>query len=314
MAVYTTVSRSELVELLSHYPLGELRAQRPIAGGITNTNYFVDTGCGRYVLTLLEDESADDAGYFFALTAHLQEHGVPCAHPVADVDGHYLRTLHGKPAALVERLGGKQLCRPTPAQCAAAGEQLARLHLAGQDFAQRRNNPRGRHWWRIARARLRPVLPADELTLLETELQALRVLDWSALPCGVIHGDYFIDNLLFEGDGVAGVLDFYYACDEAMLFDLAIAVNDWCSDDGGALDPDRSDAMLRVYAVIRPFSDAEREAWPLMARAAALRFWLSRQLDRYFPRVGELPGSKSPDEFARILQARQREAGSLSLP
>lgn len=314
MAVYTTVTRTELVELLSRYPLGELRAQQPIAGGITNTNYFVDTERGRYVLTLLEDDSADDADYFFALTAHLQEHGVPCAHPVADLDGNYLQTLHGKPAALVDRLDGWLLERPTIEQCAAAGEQLARLHFAGRDFPQRRINPRGTTWSRSTAARLRPALSVEECVLLDGALCDLQSLDWSVLPCGVIHGDYFIDNLLFDGDRVAGVLDFYYACDEAWLFDLAIAVNDWCSSDDGALEAESSRAMLQAYASVRPFSADERAAWPLMLRAAALRFWLSRLLDLHFPRAGDLPGSKPPDEFARVLRARQREGAELLLP
>ncbi len=304
MSVYTTVTPEQLQAWLRHFPLGELIELKGIASGITNTNYFVTTDTGRYVLTLFEKNSAEELPYFLDLMAHLADHGIPCPHPIATEDGRYLGELNGKPAALVSCLRGSSLDNPAPVHCAEMGRVLAEMHLAGRSFAQTMSNPRGPHWWNTTAATIMPFLDDAQRRLLEQELafQArFRDLD---LPRGVIHADMFRDNVLFDGDRLTGLIDFYYACNDVLAYDLAITVNDWCVHADGSLDEDRLQAMLRAYHQVRPLNDAECQAWPALMRAAALRFWLSRLYDKHHPQPGELTHAKDPEHFRRILSLR----------
>ncbi|OIQ79187.1 homoserine kinase [mine drainage metagenome] len=301
MSVFTTVTSEQLQLWLQRYPLGELLDLKGIASGITNTNYFVTTSTGRYVLTLFEKNSADELPYFLSLMAHLADHGIPCPHPVANIDGVYLGTLSGKPAALVTCLRGRSLETPNAAHCAEMGAVLARMHLAGQSFPQSMPNPRGPHWWTATAATVMPFLDAGERVMLERELAYQASFRHNALPRGVIHADMFLDNVLFDGDQLTGLIDFYYACTDALAYDLAITVNDWCVNADGSLDEARLHAMLDAYHRVRPLTDAEHQAWPALMRAAALRFWLSRLYDKYHPQPGELTHAKDPEHFRRIL-------------
>ena len=311
MSVYTQVARDELEAFLQHYPLGELIDFEGISAGIENTNYFVTTGKQRLVLTLFENHSAQELGYFLDLMAFLAEHKVPSAHPIADNDGHFLRTLNGKPAALVMRLNGRCIDTPTAKQCGAIGHALAQLHRAGQAFAGQRANDRGPHWWRTTRNAVFERLSGDEQQLLEEELAFQTAHRFDTLPRGVIHADLFRDNALFEGDTLTGLIDFYYACNDVLLYDVAVTLNDWCSRTDGATDEARARALLGAYQRGRPIGEAERAAWPVMVRAAALRFWLSRLQDHHFPREGELTHIKNPDVFKNILLQRKAEGDSL---
>ncbi len=309
MSVYTVVEEAELKAFLQHYPLGELVAFEGILAGIENTNYFVTTSDKQMVLTLFENHTAEELEYFLDLMAFLAEHEVPSAHPLADHDGHYLRELKGKPAALVMRLrGGGIDDATTRAQCAAIGTALAQLHVAGQQFEGHRDNDRGPHWWRATRDAVFPKLKDEEQALLEEELGFQGDHHFEELPRGVIHADLFRDNALFEGDTLTGLIDFYYACNSVLLYDVAVTLNDWCSLEGGDIDEEKARALLAAYQQVRPISAAELDAWPVMLRAAALRFWLSRLQDMHFPREGELTQIKDPDVFKRILLQR-REAG-----
>ena len=304
MSVFTTVTTEQLQAWLAHYPLGALRDLKGIASGITNTNYFVTTESGRYVLTLFEKNSAEELPYFLDLMAHLADKGIPCPHPVASMQGRYLDTLNGKPAALVSCLRGGSLDAPNPAQCAEMGRVLARMHQAGEGFAQTMDNPRGPHWWNDTAAILMPLLDADDRTLLQNELAHQAAFRHSALPRGVIHADMFRDNVLFEGDTLTGLIDFYYACNDALAYDLAITVNDWCVHDDGELDTERLKAMLQAYHRERALTSEEMQAWPTLLRGAALRFWLSRLYDKHHPQPGELTHAKDPNHFRRILALR----------
>lgn len=304
MSVYTPVERDELVEFLRHYDLGELVEHTGISAGIENTNFFVTTGTGKYVLTLFEGLSAAELPYFLNMMAFLAEHQVPSAHPMADRDGHYLRQLNGKPAALVQCLHGVNVEQPTRAQCSALGHALGHMHSVGQAFPETRANTRGPHWWQETKARLLPVLPPDEHDLLQDELAFQARYRHAELPRGIIHADLFRDNAMFEGDTLTGIIDFYYACNDALLYDLAVTVNDWCVNGDGGLEQDKLRSMLSAYHAERPLTAAEHQAWPVMLRAAALRFWLSRLQDKHFPRPGELTHIKDPDVFKRILQQR----------
>jgi homoserine kinase type II len=311
MSVYTVVERDELEAFLSNYSLGELLDFEGISAGIENTNYFVTTSAKRLVLTLFENHTADELGYFLDLMAFLAEHEVPSAHPIADNRGRYLRELNGKPAALVMRLSGAGVDHPNVAQCRALGHALAKLHLAGQSFDGHRDNDRGPHWWHTTRDAVAGKLNDAERALLDEELAFQRTHRFDTLPRGVIHADLFRDNALFEGDTLTGLIDFYYACNDVLLYDVAVTVNDWCSNGDGELDEEKVLTMLGAYRAVRPFSEEEAEAWPVMLRAGALRFWLSRLQDMHFPREGELTHIKDPNVFRTILLSRKAQQQAL---
>ncbi len=313
MSVYTSVERNELEEFLSHYSLGELLEYEGISAGIENTNYFVTTNQGQYVLTLFEALTADELPYFLDLMAHLAEHDVPSAHPMPDDHGKYLRILNGKPAALVMRLKGHNIETTNQHQCTELGKALGHLHVVGQSFNGYRQNLRGPHWWQVTAREVMPKLSQAEATLLQAELAFQRQHRHDTLPQGVIHADLFRDNALFVDNHLTGIIDFYYACNDVLLYDVAVTVNDWCTLPDGHLDPRRLRALLEGYQTERPFSEAEHQAWPVMLRAGALRFWLSRLKDLHFPREGEITHIKDPTVFQRILEQRIAEQDKLRL-
>lgn len=305
MSVYTTVSRDQLIAFLSAYPVAELLHFEGIGAGIENTNYFVDTADGRWVLTLFERQHHEDLPYFLDFMDHLADGGVPSARPLADERGRFLTQLNDRPATLVQRLSGASVEHPNAGHCAALGSMLARLHEAGRSFDGFRANCRGPVWWSRTARELEARLSADDADLLRDELRFQTRFRHTALPVGVIHADLFRDNALFEAERLVGLIDFYYACNDVLLFDLAVAVNDWCPDDNGLFDRDLVHAMVHAYAGVRPFTTAEEEAWSALLRAAALRFWLSRAYDWHFPRDGEMTHSKDPEPFKRILLAHR---------
>lgn len=301
MSVFTTVTSEDLQQWLRDYPLGALRELRGIASGITNTNYFVTTDNGRYVLTLFERNTTEELPYFLDLMAYLADRGIPCPHPVARRDGSYLGVLNGKPASLVSRLRGSSLEVPSAGHCAEVGAVLARMHLAGAGFPLHVDNPRGPHWWRVTAATVLPYMAAGPRALLEQELTYQSTFRRMELPRGVVHADLFRDNVLFENGSLTGLIDFYYACDDAWAYDLAIAVNDWCVCADGGLDEFRLRALLAAYHAVRPLTAVEHQAWPALLRAAALRFWLSRLHDFHHPQPGELTHAKDPEHFRLLL-------------
>lgn len=302
MSVYTTVTADELSAWLADYNVGTLLDLHGIPAGIENTNYFVDTTAGRYVLTLFEKLTAAELPFYLGLMAHLSGRGIPSARPLPDRAGSLLGELNGKPAALVTFLPGKDVEHPAAAQCAAVGTVLARIHLAGQSYTSRMDNPRGLPWWQEVMPRLLRFLPADDAALLREEVDFQARHRHVDLPRGAIHADLFRDNVLFEDSRIAGVIDFYFACTDALLYDVAISVNDWCLESDGRLDPGRTTALLEAYRKARPFTPEEPAAWPAMLRAAALRFWISRLYDFHLPRPGELTHAKDPGHFRGILK------------
>lgn len=304
MSVYTSVAEAQLRAWLARYRVGALVRLEPIAAGIENTNYFVTTSGGRFVLTLFEKLRPEELPFYLGLMAHLAERAIPCPRPVADRDGRLFSTLCGKPATLVSRLPGRDVSMPDAAQCAAVGAMLARMHVAGLDYEPTMPNPRGLPWWRGAALEIEPCIPAAEAALLGAELDYQASARLDDLPCGAIHADLFRDNVLFDGSRIGGVIDFYFACTDRLLYDLAITVNDWCIEAEGGLDPARTRALVGAYRSVRPLVDAELDAWPALLRAGALRFWISRLFDLHCPRPGELTFAKDPAHFRRILTAR----------
>jgi homoserine kinase type II len=307
MSVFTPVSEAQLASWLASYSVGELLTLEPIAAGIENSNYFVTTKQGRYVLTLFERLSASELPFYLELMAHLARHGIPCPAPIADLSDRYLSQLNGKPAALVTRLAGGSVERPGAPECAELGKLLARMHLAGRSYAGYLENPRGAKWWRSTARAVRPFLDAERRALLDEELRFQALYRFPDLPRGPIHTDLFRDNALFEDGRLCGVIDFYFAAVDCWLLDCAVCANDWClvdADSDRRLDPARTLALLTGYHALRPLTALERGAWPVLLRAAALRFWLSRLYDFHLPREGILVHAHDPEHFRDILALR----------
>lgn len=312
MSVFTTVTPNQLSHWLQRYSIGTLVDLKGIASGIENTNYFVTTDKGRYVLTLFERLAPRELPFYLDLMAHLAHHGIPSPLPIADRDNSLLGELNGKPAALVTRLSGEPVMQPAPAHCASIGEVLADMHIAGRSYAAAQHNPRGPHWWVWAAPQVMPFLDTPKAALLRNELEFQSQHRHDALPRGPVHADLFRDNVLFDGPRVGGVIDFYFAGVDALLYDVAVTLNDWCIDATGNIDAARSSALLGAYRARRDFTPEERAAWPVMLRAGALRFWLSRLFDFYLPRPGEMTHAHDPEHFRRILELRI--AGAAALP
>jgi homoserine kinase type II len=304
LSVYTPVSEVELSNWLGNYSVGRLTACEPVEAGIENTNYFVTTTQGRYVLTLFERLPAEELPFYLQLMAHLARHGIPCPAPIADLSDQYLGSLNGKPAALVTRLAGRSIESPGAAHCEELGALLARMHLAGRSYSAYLENPRGPKWWRFAAREVKPFLNRPAIELLESELLYQTEQRFPDLPRGPVHADLFRDNALWEGARVSGVVDFYFAGVDCLLYDLAVCANDWCLQANSSLDAARAKALLAAYNAVRPFTPLERGAWPAMLRAAALRFWLSRLYDFHLPRPGMLVHAHDPEHFRRILESR----------
>ncbi|MFI9651813.1 homoserine kinase [Guyparkeria halopsychrophila] len=309
MSVFTKVDTQQLDTFLTQFDCGELVEHRGIAAGIENTNYFVTTSQGRFVLTLFENHSPDELPFFLDLMAYLAEHDIPTAHPVPTREGAYLTELNGKPAALVQRLTGASLDHPDTAACAEIGRTLARFHRVSAHFPEYRAPDRDLAWAEGVVQQLHSKASDDELALLDDEIVFQQGQSRAGLPSGAIHADLFRDNALFDSGELTGIIDLYYACTDVFAYDLAVTLNDWCVDERGQSRAAERDALLAGYLAERPFTAAERAAWPGLLRAAALRFWVSRMQDQYFPRDAEMTYIKDPTPFRRILEAH-RAAGS----
>jgi homoserine kinase type II len=311
MSVFTTLTLEEVRDWLRDFAIGDIVELKGIAAGITNTNYFVVTTNARYVLTIFEKNDLDELPYFVDLMAYLAKHDVPCPAPIVDKNGIALHVLKGKPALMVSCLQGSDVEFPNLAQCIAVAQTLAHMHVAGVGFQSTSHNQRGASWRNQTAQQVLPKLPADEADLLKNELVYQTGLDLNDCPHGVIHGDLFRDNVLFDGDKLGGFIDFYYACHDVLAYDVAIAVNEWCIHADGRFDTEKLNAFLTAYQQVRPFTDAELQCWPALLRRAALRFWLSRLYDFHYPVAGELTHAKNPDHFKTILEDRIEMASEL---
>jgi homoserine kinase type II len=305
LSVYTPVSDAQAAEWLRNYSVGTLVALEPIKAGIENSNFFLTTTQGRYVLTLFERLPAAELPFYLDLMAHLARHGIPSPAPIADLSDQYLQHLNGKPAALVSRLAGRSLEQTGEKECTELGALLARMHLAGRSYPAYLENPRGPKWWRFAAAEIRQFLDAGQTKLLDEEMAFQAQHRFPDLPRGPVHADLFRDNALFEKGRISGVIDFYFAGVDCLLFDLAVCANDWCLDARHRLDGVRTKALMEAYEAVRPLTALEREGWPVMLRAAALRFWLSRLYDFHLPRPGTLVHAHDPEHFRKILECRR---------
>lgn len=309
MAVYTDVSDDELAAFVASYGLGNLLSFKGIAEGVENTNYIVHAERGPFILTLYEKRVArKDLPFFLALMEYLAARGVSCPTPVRDLDGNNLKELAGRPAALVTFLEGFWVRRPTPAHCAAMGRAMAQLHLGGEGFALKRANALGLSGWRPLYegfADKAGEISPDLGELIERELAALDK-DWpEGLPEGVIHADLFPDNVFFIGDKLSGLIDFYFACNDALAYDIAVGLNAWCFEQDLSFNITKGRALLKGYEEVRPLSKAERAAMPTLARGAALRFLLTRAYDWLNTPSNALVSPKNPLEYVRRLRFHQ---------
>ena len=313
MAVYTDVAAEELAEFLSRYDIGELLSYKGIAEGVENSNFLLHTGKGHFFLTLYEKRVAKgDLPFFLGLMAHLAAHGIRCPQPVPTRAGDVLGTLAGRPAAIIDFLEGMWPRRPNVAHCAAIGEALARLHLAGGDFAMTRPNALSVAGWRplfdVAASRADQVQPGLR-EFLGAELDHLEAGWPEDLPRGIIHADLFPDNALFLGEKLSGLIDFYFACNDLLAYDVAICLNAWCFEIDHAFNVTKARAFLGAYERVRKLSEGERQALPLLARGAAMRFLLTRLVDWLNVPPGALVKPKDPLEYVRKLRFHQGVKG-----
>jgi len=320
MAVYTHLSSAQISAYIVPFNLGDLVDFKGISGGIENTNYFVTTQIkGQpqqdFVLTLFEDLSYDQIPYFVDLTEHLVNHKVTVPAPLRDQDGTALSMLADKPALLFPRFAGDHLPRSAigVSECAIMGCKLARFHLAGQQFTTVRHSHRGRQWWNELGPRAAQCIDGADATMLMMAIgqyDAMQVQQPN-LPTGVVHGDLFHDNVLFNRGQLSATIDLYNASNDYLLFDVAITVNDWCIAPDGSIDLALYDAFLQAYAQVRAFNSAEKQYWNAMLVAAAMRFWLSR-LETYHgldshQREEGITVLKDPNIFRDILSQRMQQ-------
>jgi len=306
MAVYTDVSFEDLKLFLGGYALGEAHVFKGIAEGVSNSNYFLQTSTGTYILTLYEIRvEADDLPYYLGLMEHLAHQGIPCPVPVRLLNGSVTGVLNDRPAAILTFLDGVSLRRPTADHCHRAGSAMAAFHAAGADFDQHRKNSLGPEGWRKladdCTASADSVVPGLR-DLIEQELAVLNT-NWPGnLPQGAIHADLFPDNVLFVNDRISGIIDLYFACNDALAYDLAVALNAWCFESDGAFNVTNGRAFIAGYETRRALLPRERDALPMLCRGAALRFLLTRLYDWINRNPAALVRPKDPKEFLRRLR------------
>jgi homoserine kinase type II len=306
MAVYTDVSFEDLEGFLSGYEIGMPLSFKGIAEGVENSNFYLQTDRGAFILTLYEKRmKAEDLPFFLGLMEHLQAHGIACPQPVRDKNGRQWSMLKGRAAAILTFLNGISLRRPDAAHCQAAGAALAGLHAAGAGFSLSRPNALSLDGWRELADATAPRADAVQAGLGAEIAEALAALrrDWPAdLPLGIIHADLFPDNVLFMGDRLSGLIDFYFACNDMLAYDLAVLLNSWCFESDGAYNITKGKAAIAGYRGQREMSPGEIAAMPLLMRGAAMRFLLTRLYDWLNPDPGALVRPKDPREYAKKLR------------
>ncbi len=315
MAVFTPLSETQVADFLAQFDAGSLVSLEGVPAGTENSTFFVTTDRRKLVLTLFEQGEHEELPFFVDLLDYLDEHRLPVPGPLHDREGVALHSLANKPALLFPRLPGQCPMSPTLAQCRELGEALGHMHRVSQHFPGHRPNPRDLHWLLPMHHKVLVYLSPEDQALMKDEVETYQGVfgDSPKLPQGALHGDLFRDNTLFEGDRLGGIIDFYNGCTGDLLFDLAIVINDWATDSEGRLDAERHDAILSAYQARRRLTDNEREAWPMMLRMTALRYWLSRLLVVYVDPPAHDLTPHDPEQFRTILKARLAH-GALPLP
>jgi len=309
MAVYTHISDDELIAFLDSYDIGELLSFKGIAEGVENSNYLLHTSAGYFILTLYEKRvNADDLPFFIGLMDHLFRNGINCPKPVRNNSGNALGTLSGRPAAIVTFLDGLSLSHPTPQHCEALGAAVANMHVAGQGFEISRQNALSINDWRplyeLSAARIDTIQPGLS-NLVEAELNYLENNWPTSLPTGIIHADLFPDNVFFLKGELSGFIDFYFSCNDMLAYDVAICINAWCFDDNNNYNLENAEMFLAGYQNIRKFSNAEKDAFPILIRGSAIRFLLTRVYDWLNVPKSAVVVPKSPIEYINKVKFHQ---------
>lgn len=313
MSVYTQLTKQELETFTQQFSLGALTGFRGVDAGVENTTYFVSLEGKETVLQIFEEQGFDEIPFFIELNTRLGRDGVPVATPIANQEGTQLFRLKEKPAVLFPRLLGGTIAAPTPDSCRQIGRALGQMHRVTPGYQDlHRENHRWNPWWEANLSRVIDLVPTDAVPLLHEQITRSRHFCESAdtLPNGIIHGDLFVDNALFDGTELSGIIDFYNACDGLLIFDLAVTVNDWCSTPDGRLDPERTRALIQGYGWERPLTEPECGLWALALETAALRFWMLRLVALARKREGgpqAPPHVKDPNDFFTILRARRTD-------
>jgi len=302
MSVYTAVSFSELQTYLLNYTIGELQSYKGISAGVENSNFFVDTDQGRFVLTLVESVPQEKLPFILGLVDHLAGNGLACAQPIHLNNGDLFGVLNNKPAVLMNCLEGAPLEQPNLVQAKTIGSTLAQFHQLSAELAldEYSHIPQ---WCAELAARVLPKLDHNQQHLLQNSLMEAGNMDWTTLPSGPVHADLFPDNAMFAGDRLTGLIDFYHACSTPYLYDLSVTLNAWCFDESSnQFDNQKAQQLLQMYQEIRPLDSMEIDLLPAMMKTAALRFWLSRLRDIHFPTAGEDVTQKDPAGKQALLE------------
>lgn len=302
MSVYTRLTKEELEQLLNLYDLGDFVKIEGISEGITNSNYYLTTSRNKYILTIFEEPDLN-LNYAIDLMDLLSKNKIPCPVPIKSKDRGCVINFKGKPLSIFTLLPGKTITKKIPSvmMCSQIGETLAKMHLYSKKLKAYDDGLRDIEWFKKTAKKLKPILNSDEITMINIELENLSYCIEKSLPSGVIHSDLFRDNAMFIDDNLTGVIDFYYACNGYYLYDLAIITNDWCLNENMGIDLQRQDALINSYNKNRIIEESEKEVWSNVLRHAALRFWMSRLHDKYFPTDGEITHQLDPNNFKLIL-------------
>ena len=309
MAVFTSISFDELSIWLKQFNLGNLIDFQGISSGVTNTNYLIVVEDARFILTIFEDTQFDDLSFYIDLMSFLSKNHILCPQPILNKNEKYLSLLKNKPALLVSFLNGSEKEDVSPDNCFGVGKALANFHLKAEKFPKKRKNTRNLSWIKTTHENLSNLLSEDDNKIIEKEFTFQEDNVDDNLAQGIIHADLFIDNILFDGDKVSGMIDLYYACTDKYIYDIAIALNDWCIDDMGEIDIGKMKTFINGYDSLRKLEGDEVEALPTHLRLAAFRFWLSRLYDFHNIRQGENITIKDPKHFKNILIKRQSFKG-----
>ena len=305
MAVYTSINSNDLCEWFKEFNFKNLIDFKGISSGVTNSNFVIFMPDSKYILTIFEHNDIEELPFYVDLMTYLNKENFLCPRPIENNSGQALSLLKGKPALMVSFLEGKELAIKNSKSCYLVGQYLARLHLTTKNFPQSNKNTRGLSWISEIYLKLKEYLTLEDQKIIEMEINYHKEIDKSDLPEGIIHGDLFRDNVLFLNDKVSGFIDFYYACNEKLIYDIAIAINDWCIDDDGKINTLMYSEFINGYQSERKLTDNENEYFNSALRIAALRFWLSRLEDFYNAKEGEITTIKDPNHFKGILLDRQ---------
>ena len=305
MAVYTSINSSDLNDWIEKFNFKDLVNFKGISSGVTNSNYLIQMAHSNYILTIFEHNNIEELPFYIDLMTYLAKENFLCPRPIENKNGQALGLLKDKPALMVSFLDGKEKVIRSPKSCYLVGQYLAKLHLTANNFPQLNKNTRGLDWVSDMYLNLKKYLSLEDQGILELEINYHKEMDKVELPEGIIHGDLFKDNVLFLNDKVSGFIDFYYACNEKFIYDIAIAINDWCIDQDGQINKSMFLEFIKGYRSERKLTDNEQEYLNVALRLAALRFWLSRLEDFYNAKEGEITSIKDPKHFKDILLDRQ---------